>query len=56
LAVAGGDEVVKDLPQKLQAAPRAEKIRTITVDGADHFFKDLYGEDLADAIAKFWAE
>ncbi|MFN4309115.1 MAG: alpha/beta hydrolase [Ferrovibrio sp.] len=56
LAIAGGDEVVKDLPQKLQAAPRAERIRTITVDGADHFFKDLYGEDLADAIAKFWAE
>ncbi|WP_300302866.1 alpha/beta fold hydrolase [Ferrovibrio sp.] len=56
LAIAGADEVVKDLPQKLQSAKRAEKIRTITIDGADHFFKDLYGEDLADAIAKFWAE
>lgn len=56
LAIAGGDEVVKDLPQKLRSVSGAEKIRTITVDGADHFFQDLYGEDLADAIAKFWAE
>jgi hypothetical protein len=23
------------------------------IDGADHFFHDLYGEEAADAVAKF---
>lgn len=56
VVVAGGDEIVKDLPQKLGAAKKPESLRAVTVDGADHFFKDLYGEDLADAVAKFWAD
>lgn len=56
LAVAGSDEVVHNLPQKLAAVPKAPGFQTITVDGADHMFKDLYGDDLADAIVKFWAE
>jgi pimeloyl-ACP methyl ester carboxylesterase len=55
LAVAGSDEVVPDLPQRLAAVPKPARFGTVTVDGADHFFKDLFGEDLADAIAKFWA-
>jgi len=55
LVVAGGDEIVTDLPQRLQAV-KTEKIRTVTVDGADHFFKDLYGEDLADAVAAYWKD
>ncbi|WP_341894155.1 alpha/beta hydrolase [Ferrovibrio terrae] len=56
VVVAGGDEIVTDLPQRLQALPKLAHLRSITVDGADHFFKDLYGEDLADAVAGFWKE
>ena len=56
VVVAGGDEIVTDLPQKLEAALKPERYRAVTVDGADHFFQDLYGEDLADAVAAFWAE
>lgn len=56
VVVAGNDEIVKDLPQKLEAAQKPAGYRAVTIDGADHFFKDLYGEDLADAVAKFWAD
>lgn len=56
VVVAGNDEIVRDLPQKLEAAKKPAGYRAVTVDGADHFFKDLYGEDLADAVAKFWAD
>src|SRR5690606_32775392 len=56
VVIAGGDEVVKDLPQKLEAAQKPAGYRAVTVDGADHFFQDLYGEDLADAVAAFWAD
>ncbi len=56
VVVAGGDEIVADLPARLQALPAAGLRRIVTVDGADHFFKDLYGEDLADAVAAYWQQ
>lgn len=56
LVVAGGDEIVADLPQRVATAAKPAGLKVVTVDGADHFFKDLYGEDLADAVAAFWRE
>ncbi|MFC3678472.1 alpha/beta hydrolase [Ferrovibrio xuzhouensis] len=54
LAIAGSDEIVADLPQRLATAAKPAQFHAMTVEGADHFFKDLFGEDLADAIAAFW--
>jgi pimeloyl-ACP methyl ester carboxylesterase len=48
VVVAGKDEVEPDLAKKLPSA-----VRPVIVDGATHFFLDLYGEEAADAIAKF---
>jgi len=56
MTVAGADDVVRDLPQRLAAVPKPAQYHVVTVDGADHYFKDLFGEDLADAIAAFWKE
>ncbi|HEX6958199.1 MAG TPA: alpha/beta fold hydrolase [Ferrovibrio sp.] len=56
LVAAGGDEVVRNLPQRLAGVAKTAGFRLVTVDGADHMFQDLYGEDLADAIASFWTE
>jgi pimeloyl-ACP methyl ester carboxylesterase len=56
LVVAGGDEIVADLPQRLATATKPAGLKVVTVDGADHFFKDLYGEDLADAVTAYWKE
>ena len=46
--VAGKDEVVPDLGGKLPS-----DIRPVVIDGASHFFPDLYGEEAADVVAKF---
>ena len=46
--VAGKDEVVPDLAAKLPS-----DVKPVVIDGASHFFLDLYGEEAADAIAKF---
>jgi len=48
--VAGKDEVVPDLAKRLPS-----EVKPVVIDGADHFFHDLYGEEAADAIAKFLA-
>jgi pimeloyl-ACP methyl ester carboxylesterase len=48
VVVAGNDEVVPDLSKKLPS-----DVKPVVIDGASHFFLDLYGEEAADAIAKF---
>jgi pimeloyl-ACP methyl ester carboxylesterase len=46
--VAGKDEVVPDLAKKLPS-----DVKPVVIDGASHFFLDLYGEEAADVVAKF---
>jgi pimeloyl-ACP methyl ester carboxylesterase len=46
--VAGKDEVVPDLAKKLPS-----DVKPVVIDGASHFFLDLYGEEAADVAAKF---
>ncbi|MFI5030269.1 MAG: alpha/beta hydrolase [Reyranellales bacterium] len=48
VVVAGNDEIVPDLANKLPS-----DVKPVVIDGASHFFLDLYGEEAADAIAKF---
>jgi pimeloyl-ACP methyl ester carboxylesterase len=48
IVVAGKDEVAPDLAAKLPS-----EVRPVTVDGASHFFPDLYGEEAADIVARF---
>ena len=51
VVIAGKDEIARDLGSRLPAS-----VKRVTIDGAGHFFPDLYGEDAADAIAKFLKE
>ena len=46
--VAGNDEVVPNLAKKLPS-----DVKRVVIDGSGHFFLDLYGEEAADATAKF---
>jgi pimeloyl-ACP methyl ester carboxylesterase len=46
--IAGKDEIVPDLAKKLPS-----QVQKVVIEGSGHFFPDLYGEEAADAIAKF---
>lgn len=46
------DKVVPDLPGKLTGR-KLPHVTTKTIQGADHFFRDLYVDDVADAVAEF---
>jgi pimeloyl-ACP methyl ester carboxylesterase len=46
--VAGKDNILPDLATKLPS-----EVKPVVIDGAGHFFLDLYGEEAADVIAKF---
>ncbi len=48
VVIAGKDEVVTNLESKLPS-----DVRNVTIEGSNHYFPDLFGEDAADAIAKF---
>lgn len=49
------DDVVKDLVPKMEAVADGERVRLEMIDGADHFFRDLYAEDIGDLTADFLA-
>jgi alpha/beta superfamily hydrolase len=46
------DTVVAGLIEKLEPLADGERIRLEVADGADHFFRDLYSEDIADVMAE----
>ena len=48
VVIAGKDEVITNLESKLPS-----DVRKVTIEGSSHYFPDLFGEDAADAIAKF---
>jgi pimeloyl-ACP methyl ester carboxylesterase len=51
LVVAGSeDAVVKGLVEKVQPLADGKRVQLKVVEGADHFFRDLYAEDVADAV------
>jgi pimeloyl-ACP methyl ester carboxylesterase len=51
LVVAGSeDQVMQGLIDKVQPLADGQRVQLKVVDGADHFFRDLYAEDVADAI------
>ncbi len=51
LFVGTDDKVVKNLAEKLP--PSTENLKVVIVDGADHFFRDLYAEEVVDEIMEF---
>ena len=56
LVIAGSeDTAVKGLPEKVEPRADGERVQLMVVDGADHFFRDLYSEDIADAVAEMLA-
>ncbi|MGE5155428.1 MAG: alpha/beta hydrolase [Bdellovibrio bacteriovorus] len=51
LVVAGTeDEQVPGLVEKVQPQADGERVTLLVLDGADHFFRDLYAEEIADAV------
>lgn len=46
------DTVVAGLIDKTEPLADGEKVELVVLDGADHFFRDLYAEDIADAIVE----
>ncbi len=57
LVLAGDDRIVPGLSAAVVDAQQRKRfggrVSVETIDGADHFFRDLFGEDLADKVAAF---
>lgn len=56
ILVAGEDEIVVGLNKKVTPLVDGKRIKMRVIDGADHFFRDLYTDDAADEIEAFLAE
>jgi pimeloyl-ACP methyl ester carboxylesterase len=54
LVVAGSeDTVVTGLVEKMQPIADGERVQLTVIDGADHFFRDLYADEVADGAVEF---
>ena len=53
LAVGDLDPLANELIPAVQGIPGTTKIRLETITGADHFFRDVAADDLADRMADF---
>lgn len=51
--IASEDQVVPELPDRMAELGEVNKVQTLTIDGADHFFMDFFNEDVARATAEF---
>jgi pimeloyl-ACP methyl ester carboxylesterase len=51
VVAAGADEVVPELIEQVRAMDGQGEVAVRVVDGADHFFLDLYADEAADVIA-----
>ena len=56
LVIAGSEDTVVTGLKDLVVPLAVENLRFLEVDGADHFFLDLYMEDVADAVDEFLQE
>jgi pimeloyl-ACP methyl ester carboxylesterase len=50
------DNVVANLVEQVEPLAQKGVVRLEVLDGADHFFRDLYAEDLADMAQEFISE
>ena len=54
LVVAGSDDrIAPDVAARLAARPPNPRVTLQTIDGADHFFRDLFADDMADMVSAF---
>jgi alpha/beta superfamily hydrolase len=49
------DTFVPGLAAKLEPLADGQRLTLVAVEGADHFFRDLYAEEVADAMEQFLA-
>lgn len=52
IVLGSDDQIAADLPAKLSQATLGTHVTIATIDGADHFFRDLYADDIASLIAE----
>lgn len=52
VVIGSADNVVADLPKKMESVNN-DLVQTYTVEDSDHFFLDLFGEELVEASVEF---
>lgn len=53
VVIGSNDTTVKGLPEKMAKVADGKRIQAVTIEGADHFFMDLYGDEVVEQAAKF---
>lgn len=53
VVIAGSDDkAVSGLIEKVEPLADGERVKLVVIDGADHFFRDLYADELVEAVVR----
>ena len=55
VVIGSADRVVEGLEERVAPMADGEKVKMVVIEAAEHFFRDLNGDELADAVAEFIA-
>jgi pimeloyl-ACP methyl ester carboxylesterase len=47
------DKVVQGLPARVSPIADGEQLKLVVLDGADHFFRDLYAEEIVETVVEY---
>lgn len=54
LVIMGSEDTnIADLPMRMASLKEQENVQQVMIDGADHFFRDLYIEDVVSSVETF---
>lgn len=53
VVIGSEDTVVADLPERMAALAPNPGLTVVTIDGADHFFRDFFADDIVEAMLEF---
>ena len=53
IVIGSEDRVVPELPARMESLGESEGLTVATIDGADHFFRDLYADELVEIALEF---
>lgn len=56
IVIGSADDVVTDGAERAKPFVDGTRVKLVTIEGADHFFRDLYADDLADVVIPFLSE
>ena len=56
VVAAGADALAPDVAARITSVVPGNHVQVVVIDGANHFFRDLFGDELVEHVQAFWMQ